>query len=93
PAGQVGACGTPIQDTDLAVALSSSQFNASGCGEMMTITLTGTTTAVDVVIVDICSACVSGDIELTEAAFEALAPLSNLMDSEVIPVTYICIIC
>ncbi|KAJ7053619.1 hypothetical protein C8F01DRAFT_1089622 [Mycena amicta] len=77
-AGQVGACGTPIQDTDLAVALSSSQFNASWCGETMTITLTGTTTAVDVVIVDICSACVSPrDIGLTEAAFEALAPLSE----------------
>ncbi|KAJ7053627.1 hypothetical protein C8F01DRAFT_996569, partial [Mycena amicta] len=85
PAGQVGACNTPIQDTDLAVALPSSQFNASVCGEKMTITLAGTTTAVDVVIVDICIACVSPrDIGLTEAAFEALAPLSE----GVIDVTY-----
>ncbi|KAJ7052045.1 hypothetical protein C8F01DRAFT_1262266 [Mycena amicta] len=80
PAGQVGACGTPIQDTDLAVALSSSQFTTSLCGEKMTITLAGTTTAVSAVVADTCSGCGqhdSLDIALTEAAFEALAPLSE----------------
>ncbi|KAJ7052029.1 hypothetical protein C8F01DRAFT_1260608 [Mycena amicta] len=76
--GAVGACNTPIQDTDLAVALPSSQFAASLCGEKMAITLTGTTKVVNAVIVDICIACVSPrDIGLTQAAFEALAPLSE----------------
>ncbi|KAJ7053620.1 hypothetical protein C8F01DRAFT_996624, partial [Mycena amicta] len=87
PAGQVGACGTPIQDTDLAVALPSSQFTTSLCGQQITITLAGTTTAVSAVVADTCPGCHVPDsvgIALTEAAFEALAPLSE----GTIPVTY-----
>ncbi|KAJ7052032.1 hypothetical protein C8F01DRAFT_1090976 [Mycena amicta] len=93
--GAVGACGTPIQDTDLAVALPSSQFATSLCGQQITITrasleqflnatntksVVGTTTAVSAVVADTCSGChdqESLDIGLTEAAFEALAPLSE----------------
>ncbi|KAJ7052036.1 hypothetical protein C8F01DRAFT_633217 [Mycena amicta] len=78
--GAVGACGTPIQDTDLAIALPLSQFATSLCGEKMTITLAGTTTAVSAIVVDINNAGddpAGLDIGLTEAAFEALAPLSE----------------
>ncbi|KAJ7053617.1 hypothetical protein C8F01DRAFT_1260593 [Mycena amicta] len=35
--GAVGACGTPIQDTDLSIALPSSQFATSLCGEKITV--------------------------------------------------------
>ncbi|KAJ7052027.1 hypothetical protein C8F01DRAFT_1262252 [Mycena amicta] len=75
--GAVGACGTPIQDTDLSIALPSSQFATSLCGQQITVTLAGTTKSVSVAVVDECIEYLIGHTHMTFASFEALAPLSE----------------
>ncbi|KAJ7052023.1 hypothetical protein C8F01DRAFT_1172774 [Mycena amicta] len=77
--GNVGVCGTPIQDTDFVVALPSSLFDASLCGKKLIINhlIPNGENVVEAVIADECIACTGDNIDLTEAAFEALAPLSE----------------
>ncbi|TFK45284.1 barwin-like endoglucanase [Heliocybe sulcata] len=70
----LGACGATSASTDLIVALSPSEF-ASGahCYKHITITFNGKTT--DATVVDECPGCEVGSLDLSPAAFSALASL------------------
>ncbi|KAJ7146789.1 hypothetical protein C8R44DRAFT_724516 [Mycena epipterygia] len=76
PDGRVGKCGTVIQNSDLVVALSSSNYeNGAHCGQTITVAYND---VVNVLLVaDECVACVEDGLELTSGAFELYAPLSD----------------
>ncbi|KAM5530382.1 hypothetical protein V8D89_015943 [Ganoderma adspersum] len=74
PDGRPGACGTPIQNNDLAVALSSAQYaGGSNCFRRVQVNYQGR--SVNATVMDLCAACVSGDIDLTEGTFQQLTSL------------------
>ncbi|AEO68335.1 uncharacterized protein THITE_52547 [Thermothielavioides terrestris NRRL 8126] len=80
----LGACGYTNTDSDYVVALSHADFDPSTpngnpnenplCGKKLRAAYNGKT--VDVTVVDRCVACNSGDLDLSPAAFSALADLS-----------------
>ncbi|AEO59689.1 hypothetical protein MYCTH_2119829 [Thermothelomyces thermophilus ATCC 42464] len=80
----LGACGHSNGDGDLVVALSHADFDPSTpngnpnnnplCGRRLRASYAGR--SVDVTVVDRCVACNSGDLDLSPAAFQALADLS-----------------
>ncbi|KAH6847738.1 RlpA-like double-psi beta-barrel-protein domain-containing protein-containing protein [Chaetomium sp. MPI-CAGE-AT-0009] len=80
----LGACGQNHGDGDLVVALSHADFDPSTpggnpnnnplCGRRLRASYSGK--SVDVTVVDRCEACNSGDLDLSPAAFQALADLS-----------------
>lgn len=79
--GVAGACGTVHSDSDFIAALDSATYGDTGsqssyCGK--TIRITWQDKSVDVVVADACPTC-SGpsSVDLSEAAFQALAPLST----------------
>ncbi|KAK0185018.1 riboflavine-aldehyde-forming enzyme [Armillaria mellea] len=74
PNGGDGACGTPLQNTDYIVALSSDQY-AGGvhCGKVITVSYQGK--SVDVTVRDLCPGCGSNGIDLSPTAFQQLAGL------------------
>ncbi|KAJ6615883.1 hypothetical protein B0H10DRAFT_2435254 [Mycena sp. CBHHK59/15] len=82
PGGEVGACGTAIQNSDLSVALSTEDFSSELCGTEFIVEYNGQ--GVAVAVADICTACGKGNIDLTTGAYEILAPL----DTGAIEVTY-----
>ncbi|KAJ7642028.1 RlpA-like double-psi beta-barrel-protein domain-containing protein-containing protein [Roridomyces roridus] len=72
PGGALGACGTPIQDTDFAVALTAPNYDSGAhCGQTITVTYNGNT--ITVTVRDLCPGCGTNGIDLTETAFAALA--------------------
>ncbi|KAJ7076633.1 Non-catalytic module family EXPN protein [Mycena belliarum] len=72
PEGNLGACGNPIQDTDLAVALSSDTFaGGAHCGGSVSVQYNGVSLVATVV--DLCPGCTPGGLDLTAGMFAQLA--------------------
>ncbi|KAJ6526175.1 hypothetical protein DFH09DRAFT_1095399 [Mycena vulgaris] len=65
------ACGTSINDSDLAVAISTSIFaGGAHCGDDVTVQFGGRSVVLKVV--DECPLCIASGIEMTEAAYTRL---------------------
>lgn len=79
----LGACGWTNSDSDFIAALNVDQFNSFGsmsngnpvCGKMVEISYNGGT-PIQVEITDKCPGCAYGDLDLSPAAFSALADQS-----------------
>ncbi|CAA7261997.1 unnamed protein product [Cyclocybe aegerita] len=71
----VGACGGWNTNTDYVVALAPSEYynNGGHCDKMIRVNYQGR--SITVKVVDLCPSCGSGAIDLSLAAFQALAPL------------------
>jgi len=70
-----GACGFPASPSDLNVAaMNQAQYSKAICGECVLVT--GPHGSVKVRIVDLCTGCARGDLDLSKQAFGAIAPLS-----------------
>ncbi|KAJ6479627.1 RlpA-like double-psi beta-barrel-protein domain-containing protein-containing protein, partial [Mycena sanguinolenta] len=74
PDGGYGACGWQIQNSDMAVAIGSGNWNSgSHCGATMTVTYGSTT--IYVTVADLCPGCQGANgIDLTEGAMAAMDP-------------------
>ncbi|MFF6916369.1 RlpA-like double-psi beta-barrel domain-containing protein [Streptomyces sp. NPDC012466] len=70
----LGACGTFHQNTDFVAALNMAQYSSDLCGRK--IRVTGPDGQVDVIVADSCPGCGHGDLDLSPAAFQKIAPLS-----------------
>ncbi|PFH50100.1 hypothetical protein AMATHDRAFT_145987, partial [Amanita thiersii Skay4041] len=69
-----GSCGAISRDTDLVVALSMAQYQGgSHCWKQIIITSGGKT--VWATVVDSCPGCGPDGLDLSQGAFQALAPL------------------
>ncbi|KIJ48023.1 hypothetical protein M422DRAFT_248174 [Sphaerobolus stellatus SS14] len=77
--GEPGACGQVHKDTDLIVALQTTQYdNGVFCGRTLTITDTATGKTAVGTVADECPGCNgSGSIDLSEGLFEIFAPTSQ----------------
>ncbi|ROW06815.1 hypothetical protein VMCG_03998 [Cytospora schulzeri] len=81
PAGGAGACGTPLQNSDMVAAVSTTLYDAYTqggnpnnnqlCGQMIELTYNDGST-VTVPIKDRCEACAVSDVDLTPPAFTQL---------------------
>jgi expansin (peptidoglycan-binding protein) len=81
--GASGSCAIPFDDNDLHVAMNAPQMGGtSQCGKSVKISYGGKTTTAKVL--DTCPSCSSGSLDLSPAAFKALAPL----DAGVISITW-----
>ncbi|KAJ7364651.1 RlpA-like double-psi beta-barrel-protein domain-containing protein-containing protein, partial [Mycena albidolilacea] len=74
PGGGFGACGWPINDWDMAVALGPDHWdNGAHCGQQITVTFGGTT--ICAIVADECPGCqVPNGIDLTQGAMATLDP-------------------
>uniref|UniRef100_A0A0S1MJM7 RlpA-like protein double-psi beta-barrel domain-containing protein n=1 Tax=Phakopsora pachyrhizi TaxID=170000 RepID=A0A0S1MJM7_PHAPC len=73
--GNQVACGGYYQDSDMVCAASATDFNnKNSCGELITVNHSGK--SVQCTIVDQCEGCSAGSLDLSPAAFQALAELS-----------------
>ncbi|KAK4055300.1 hypothetical protein OIV83_000583 [Microbotryomycetes sp. JL201] len=77
--GAAGNCGTVHSDSDYIVALTTSMYSGgSHCGQGVHICSTSTGRCVDATVADSCPSCSSsGDLDLSEAAFNAIASPSD----------------
>ncbi|KAJ7737412.1 RlpA-like double-psi beta-barrel-protein domain-containing protein-containing protein [Mycena maculata] len=83
--GGFGACGTQLQNSDFAVALSEDTWDGGAhCGESITVDYNGA--SVIVTVEDLCPGCSGDNIDLVEAAMAALD--SNYVNDGIIPVTW-----
>lgn len=85
--GTAGACGKPLYDTDMIVALAEPTWGQSTydvqtgestnpwCGQKIAISYKGTT--ITATIMDLCPGCVGQDIDLSLAAWKALTGLDE----------------
>ncbi|PBK91869.1 barwin-like endoglucanase [Armillaria gallica] len=74
PNGGLGACGTPLQNSDYIVALSTAQYaGGANCGRVIRVSYEGR--SVVVTVRDLCPGCLSGGIDLSPSAFQQLASL------------------
>ncbi|KAF7366054.1 Barwin-like endoglucanase [Mycena venus] len=72
PGGGLGACGNPIQNSDFAVALSSTNYaGGAHCGQNVNVNFNGA--SITVTVADLCTGCEADGIDLTQGAFQALA--------------------
>ncbi|EPQ53852.1 riboflavine-aldehyde-forming enzyme, partial [Gloeophyllum trabeum ATCC 11539] len=70
----LGACGANSLSTDFVVALSPSDYAAGAhCFTHITVNFNGAAT--DATVFDLCPGCAPGSIDLSPAAFSALASL------------------
>jgi expansin (peptidoglycan-binding protein) len=69
----LGSCGAYSVDTDYVVALSSAMRAQGHCWQHITVAYQGR--QVDATVVDTCPGCAEEGIDLSPAAFQALAPL------------------
>ncbi|KAF7351357.1 Barwin-like endoglucanase [Mycena sanguinolenta] len=78
PDGPIGACGNPIQDSDLAIALPPNHWNnGTFCGvEVLVIKADDPTVTFIGVVQDFCTTCAEKQIELTPAGFHELIGIS-----------------
>ncbi|KAF9562855.1 hypothetical protein CPC08DRAFT_706368 [Agrocybe pediades] len=70
----VGSCGARSVDADYVVALSSQERVGGHCYQHISITYQGRN--IDATVVDTCPGCSQYSIDLSPAAFSALAPLN-----------------
>lgn len=76
-AGAMGSCGTPLPSDNMIVALSSA-MNAGNCGKCISVqNADGTGSAVKAQVWDTCPECATDAIDLSDVAFQQLAPLSS----------------
>ncbi|KAM0793360.1 hypothetical protein ACM66B_000815 [Microbotryomycetes sp. NB124-2] len=77
--GAAGNCGIVHSDSDYIVALTTSMYSGgSHCGQGVHICSTSTGRCVDATVADSCPSCSSsGDLDLSEAAFNAIASPSD----------------
>ncbi|KAK0488458.1 riboflavine-aldehyde-forming enzyme, partial [Armillaria novae-zelandiae] len=74
PNGGLGACGTPLQNSDHIVALSTAQYaGGANCGRVIRVSYKGR--YVDVTVRDLCPGCGNNGIDLSSSAFQQLATL------------------
>ncbi|KAK0457326.1 RlpA-like double-psi beta-barrel-protein domain-containing protein-containing protein [Desarmillaria tabescens] len=74
PNGLIGACGNPLQNSDLIVALSISQYaGGAHCGTQISVSYAGN--SVSATVADECPTCAGDGIDLSPAAFQQLASL------------------
>ncbi|KAJ7081216.1 Non-catalytic module family EXPN protein [Mycena belliarum] len=74
PNGGRGACGKPLQNGDLALALTSANFaGGRNCGKRVNVQYQGR--SITAVVQDECPGCQTNGIDLTEGAFRKLASL------------------
>ncbi|KAK0207346.1 riboflavine-aldehyde-forming enzyme [Armillaria fumosa] len=74
PNGGFGACGTPLQNSDHIVALSTAQYaGGANCGKVIRVSYEGR--SVDVTVRDLCPGCGTNGIDLSSSAFQQLAGL------------------
>jgi expansin (peptidoglycan-binding protein) len=78
----LGSCGKTNSESDMVVALSSSDMSKSLCGK--SITVKSKTGSVTVKVVDTCPGCGSGSVDLSPSAFAKIGTLS----AGVIPITW-----
>ncbi|KAF9382735.1 hypothetical protein CPB97_006986 [Podila verticillata] len=73
----VGSCGTSFTTNDLIVAMNAPQQGSGNaqCGKTVRIQYKGK--SVTAKVVDTCPECASGSLDLSQAAFKTLAPLSQ----------------
>ncbi|KAG0326934.1 hypothetical protein BGZ99_008698 [Dissophora globulifera] len=74
----VGSCGTPFNTNDLIVAMNGEQMGGTAqCGRKVLISANGK--SVEATVVDTCPSqfCAFGALDLSQAAFKQLAPLSQ----------------
>lgn len=73
----VGSCGTSFTTDDLIVAMNAPQQGSGNaqCGKTVHIQANGK--SVTAKVVDTCPECASGSLDLSQAAFKALAPLGE----------------
>jgi expansin (peptidoglycan-binding protein) len=69
-----GSCGFPPSTDFMVAAMNHVQYQKSMCG--MCVAVTGPQGMVTVRIVDLCPACKSGDLDLSETAFSMISPLA-----------------
>lgn len=79
----LGSCGATSTDTDMIVAISAARMNSGGnpsnnplCFKHITIT-NSQGVSQDATIVDTCPGCAEDAIDVSQAVFEALAPLDE----------------
>ncbi|KAL1708809.1 RlpA-like double-psi beta-barrel-protein domain-containing protein-containing protein [Schizophyllum commune] len=76
PNGGYGACGNPLQNTDMIVALSADQYLAgANCGKQLVATHAGK--SVTVTVADLCPGCAANGLDLSSTAFSQLAALGE----------------
>ncbi|KAK0207711.1 RlpA-like double-psi beta-barrel-protein domain-containing protein-containing protein [Armillaria fumosa] len=76
PNGGVGACGAPLQNSDHIVALSSDQYaGGAHCWKHIGVHYNGK--FVDATIGDLCPGCGHNGLDLSNSAFQKLAPLDD----------------
>ncbi|KAJ7176073.1 riboflavin-aldehyde forming enzyme [Mycena crocata] len=72
PNGGFGACGSPIQNGDFAVALNPVDYaGGAHCGQNINVQFNGK--SINVRVLDRCPGCPPGGLDLTRGAFSALA--------------------
>ncbi|KAF7361000.1 Non-Catalytic module family EXPN protein [Mycena sanguinolenta] len=73
PDGGFGACGWPIQTSDMAVAIGIDHWDGgSHCGATMTVTYQGAT--VEAIVADQCPTCGTNGVDLTQDALATIDP-------------------
>lgn len=70
----VGACGFPTSDAELLAAMNGAQYSKAVCGKCVEVA--GPLGTVVVRIADKCPGCKSGDLDLSQTAFQKIAKLS-----------------
>lgn len=72
----VGACGVPLADSNLAVAVSTTVFQGSAmCGRCVQIT--GPSGTITAPVVDSCPTCGTNDLDLSPTTFAAIGTIAN----------------
>uniref|UniRef100_D8PRC8 Spindle pole body component n=1 Tax=Schizophyllum commune (strain H4-8 / FGSC 9210) TaxID=578458 RepID=D8PRC8_SCHCM len=80
PNGGYGACGQPLQNGDMIVALSSDQYlGGANCGRQLVATHAGR--SVTVTVRDLCPGCGANGLDLSSGAFQQLAALAEDLES------------
>lgn len=79
----LGSCGTTSTGSDMIVAISAARMNSGGnpsnnplCFSQITITNSAGVSQ-GATVVDTCAGCAENDIDVSQAVFEALAPLDE----------------
>ncbi|KAL1741195.1 Non-catalytic module family EXPN protein [Schizophyllum fasciatum] len=76
PNGGYGACGQPLQNGDMIVALSPDQYlSGANCGRQLVATHAGR--SVTVTVRDLCPGCGANGLDLSSGAFQRLAALGE----------------
>jgi len=73
-ANGTGACGFAITNDQLVAAMNGAQYSKATCGKCVEVT--GPLGSVVVRIADKCPGCKSGDLDLSQSAFQKIAKLS-----------------